>query len=181
MLYSTTPYAIYLTTHLALTLLTFLLPSLLTPTSLALLDTILFPLDALVRTAAITSTTAHLSPASPTRVPAPLQSSALTHLLIGALASAGGGLTASTLSTWSPSWVLSTPPVLRAPTVWNTMDMWGGALVAAVYAALSGHPAFYWVREALAWAGIGGMSHVKRGKPWMGDVEARAVAAGVLA
>ncbi|KAG6894904.1 hypothetical protein C0992_004042, partial [Termitomyces sp. T32_za158] len=167
MLYSPAPYIIYLTTHLTLTLLTALFPRLLSRAVLALLDTVLFPLDALVRTAAITNTTAYLSPSPASTVPAPLRSSITTHLLIGALASAGGGLTASTLSTWSPSWALATPPVLRAPTVWNTMDVWGGALVAAVHAMLVGHPAFQRVREV-----VPGMP------PTMRDLEAKAVAAG---
>ncbi|KAG6908844.1 hypothetical protein DXG01_003010 [Tephrocybe rancida] len=175
MLYATTPYIIYLTTHLLLTLLTSLVPSILSPSFLALLDTVLFPLDALVRTGAVTGTTAQFTSAA-----APLQSSIITYLIIGALASAGGGLTASTLSTWSPTWSFSTPPVLRAPTLtalaWASMDIWGGALVAAVHATLTGKVAFHGVQGLVQQFGGGVV-----GTPWMSEVEAKASAAGVLA
>ncbi|GLB40969.1 hypothetical protein LshimejAT787_0901840 [Lyophyllum shimeji] len=187
MLYSTTPYIIYLTTHLTLTLLFHLFPILLSPSSIALLDTVLFPIDALVRTGAVTGTTAHLAPGSP--VARPLITSPLTHLIIGALASAGGGLSASTLSTWSPTWSFSTPPVLRAPTLtaffWSSMDVWAGALVAAMYGVASGAQAFYGWQELLRLVGLG-VAGIKEGAcvvgtPWMSQLEAKALAAGVLA
>lgn len=51
-------------------------------------------------------------------------------MLIGAIVSAGGGLSAGTVSAWSANWVFSTPPVLRAGAGWaGTLDIWGGALV----------------------------------------------------
>ncbi|KAF8066682.1 hypothetical protein FPV67DRAFT_1495916 [Lyophyllum atratum] len=187
MLYSTTPYIIYLTTHLTLTLLFTLFPFLLSPSVLALLDTVLFPLDALVRVNAVTSTTAHLSPGSP--VSPHFIASPVTHLIIGALASAGGGLTASTLSTWTPNWTFSTPPVLRAPTLtaffWAAMDVWGGALVAAVHGVASGAVAFEGVQEMVRPVMVGMMGIKEEGcvvgTAWMAPLEAKALAAGVLA
>ncbi|KAG6856858.1 hypothetical protein H0H87_012675 [Tephrocybe sp. NHM501043] len=178
MLYTTTPYIIYLTTHLILTLITHLFPFILSPSVFALLDTVLFPLDALVRTGAVTSTTAHLTT---TAIPQALRSSVVTYLIIGALASAGGGLTASTLSTWSPTWSFSTPPVLRAPTltalIWGSMDVWGGALVAAVHATLRGQVAFHGLQQVVQpYVGTA----VVAGTEWMNEVEAKAAAAGVL-
>ncbi|KAG6853274.1 hypothetical protein C0991_005545 [Blastosporella zonata] len=177
MLYATAPYIIYLTTHLLLTLLTYLIPSLLSPANLAFLDTVLFPLDALVRTGAVTGTTAHLTSAV---IPQALKGSIVSYLIIGALASAGGGLTASTLSTWSPTWSFSTPPVLRAPTLtalaWGSMDVWGGALVAVVHATLTGKAGFRGVQQVVRPYVTSALGTAK-----MSDVEAKAVAAGVLA
>ncbi|KAF5381677.1 hypothetical protein D9615_005387 [Tricholomella constricta] len=92
MLYSPNPYIIYITTHLILTLLFHLFRFILSPSVFAFLDTVLFP---------------PRRPRPP--ISRPLIASPVTHLIIGALASAGGGLTASTLSTWSPSWSFSTP------------------------------------------------------------------------
>ncbi|KAG6806854.1 hypothetical protein H0H92_009835 [Tricholoma furcatifolium] len=174
MLYSPTPWTIYLTTHLLLTLLTTLFPAILAPRTLSLLDTVLFPLDALVHTGAVTGTTALLSTSA--SVSPLLKSSPITHLIIGAFASASGGLSASTLGTWTPSWALSTPPVLRAPTLtalaWGSMDIWGGALVAAVHGTLSGNKAF------------GGVAQVMKAYGWRmvvrSNTEAKALAAAVL-
>ena len=51
-------------------------------------------------------------------------------MLLGAIASAGGGLSAGTLKTWTPEWSLGTPPVLKEGAgIWGTVDVWGGALV----------------------------------------------------
>ncbi|KAG5645663.1 hypothetical protein DXG03_005500 [Asterophora parasitica] len=189
MLYSPNPYTIYLTTHLVMTLFFHLFPSLLSPTLFAFLDTVLFPLDALVRTAAVTGTTSLLTLDS--SIARPLTTSPITHLIIGAFASAGGGLTASTLSTWSPSWSFSTPPVLRAQTLsalaWGSMDIWGGALVATVYGTASGSEAFHGVQAlvrtaviALAGTGIA-QGEFALGAAWVPPLEAKALAAGVLA
>ncbi|RDB19172.1 hypothetical protein Hypma_014221 [Hypsizygus marmoreus] len=157
MLYSAAPYVIYLSTHLALTLLFGVFSTLLSPPFLAFLDTILFPLDALVRVGAVTGTIAHLAPGS-TWVNPVLTASPITHLIIGALASSGGGISASTLSTWSQNWSFSTPPILRAPTLvafwWASMDVWGGALVAAVHGTMMGHEAFWSVRELIGGLGV---------------------------
>ncbi|KAG5334208.1 hypothetical protein E4T56_gene8148 [Termitomyces sp. T112] len=176
MLYSTTPWIIYTSTHIILTFLTALFPIVLDNEIIKVLDTVLFPLDAMVRTGTVTSAVGLIAPTTP---PA-LAPTALTHLLIGALASSGGTLTASTLSTWSATWSLTTPPILRAPTllafVLGSMDVWGGALVAAVYGVASGREEFKGVRGAL---GALGSKDVKEWR--MEDLEARAVAAGLLA
>ena len=51
-------------------------------------------------------------------------------MLLGAIASAGGGLSAATLKTWTPEWSFGTPPVLRqGADIWGTLDVWAGALV----------------------------------------------------
>lgn len=85
-------------------------------------------------------------------------------MIIGAIASAGGGLSAATLGSWTPDWSFSTPPVLRAGAGWfGTLDVWGGALVgkyfpsiseftaniatALIYSTTTGHPAFSFVRS----------------------------------
>jgi hypothetical protein len=136
-------YINYTTVHLALTLVFYLFPVLLNP---KLYDTVLFPLDALVRTVSITSALSLLSVPSPpvsTSVHPALIHSPLTHMIIGALASSGGGITAATLSTWSPSWSFSTPSLFRAGTgLWGSVDFWGGALVAAIYGVATRHQAF---------------------------------------
>ena len=55
-------------------------------------------------------------------------------MIIGALASAGGGMTAGTLGTWKNQWGFSTPPVLRAGVgIWGSLDVWGGSLVGMIY------------------------------------------------
>ncbi|KAF9562052.1 hypothetical protein CPC08DRAFT_706933 [Agrocybe pediades] len=141
MLYSFHPTINYVGVHLFLTALFTIFPNLLNPT---FLDTLLWPIDTLLRANAVTATLGLLSYPSVHRE---YRDSALTHLLIGAIASSGGGLSASTLSTWAPNWSFSTPPVLRAGAGWvGTLDVWGGALVALIYSSATGHPAFASVR-----------------------------------
>lgn len=91
------------------------------------------------------------------------QNSPLSHMLLGAITSAGGGLAAGTFSLWSPNWTISTPPPLRVGAGWaGTLDLWGGALVgqcrlfihfhfsndalkpclALIYSSTTHHPAF---------------------------------------
>lgn len=71
-----------------------------------------------------------LSPGRSQKVDPLLANSPLFHLITGAVASAGGGITAATLSTWTPNWAFSTPVFLRPEAdVWATLDIWGGALV----------------------------------------------------
>ncbi|KAF9465960.1 hypothetical protein BDZ94DRAFT_1306685 [Collybia nuda] len=144
-LHSFHPYINYLTVHLALTYIFQSFPAALHPPTF---DTALFPIDALVRTGAITGTLSLLAVSSNSPVHPLLVRSPLTHLIIGALASSGGGITASTLSTWSPSWTFSTPPILSAG-VWGSVDFWGGALVAAIYGVFTRHEAFIDVTKTL--------------------------------
>lgn len=142
MLYSFGPWINYLTVHFVLTALFSFSPSFL---HLSTLDTVFFPLDALVRTTAIIGSVSLLSPSSASaKQISPLYvNSPLTHMIIGALASAGGGLSAGTLGTWTNQWNFSTPPVLRAGVgLWGSLDVWGGSLVAMVYGVATNHPAF---------------------------------------
>lgn len=145
------PYIVYITTHIVITLLFRILPFL--PSLLPYIDMILFPIDAIVRVGSITGAVSLMSPTSPTHasVNSALSGSILTHMIIGAFASAGGGLTASTFSTWSPNWTFSTPPFLQAPSmiafIFASMDLWAGALIAALYGVLTGHEAFALVRS----------------------------------
>ena len=156
MLYSFGPWINYLTVHFVLTALFSFFPSvrsdslliiLITHTHketmndlqflhLSTLDTVFFPLDALVRTTAIIGSVSLLSPSSASaKQISPLYvNSPLTHMIIGALASAGGGLSAGTLGTWTNQWNFSTPPVLRAGVgLWGSLDVWGGSLVGMIY------------------------------------------------
>ncbi|PFH47578.1 hypothetical protein AMATHDRAFT_151781 [Amanita thiersii Skay4041] len=142
-------YINYLTPHILLTILFSLNPNLLSP---QLLDTFFFPLDALVRTTAITAGLNLLN--NPSVNPA-FVASPLTHLIIGAVASAGGGLAAATLSTWNQEWSFSTPPVLRRGVgLWGSVDVWGGALVALVYGMSTSHPAFSGFQNSLSSYGL---------------------------
>jgi hypothetical protein len=51
-------------------------------------------------------------------------------MIIGALASSGGGLAAGTLGAWTNQWAVSTPPVLRTGVgMWGSLDVWGGSVV----------------------------------------------------
>ena len=185
-LYTLTPYQIYIPTHLFCTFLFTLFPDLLNPATssfLSLLDTLAFPIDCMVRTGAVTGAIAHLQVTSlgkPTNslIHPSLPSSPLTHLIIGALAASGGSLAASTFSTWSTNWSFSTPPVLRAPTLpaflLASMDVWGGALAAAVYGTVTGHPAFKPLRQSELVISLTGGSF-----KWT-EVEARALCAIIL-
>jgi len=137
MLYSFHPSINYISVHLFVTFVFQLFPDLLNP---QVLDTILWPLDALLRTNGVASVLVLLD--SPTVHPE-YQNSPLTHLIVGAVVSAGGGLAAATLGAWTPNWTFSTPPILRAGAGWaGTLDVWGGALVALIYSSTTGHKAF---------------------------------------
>jgi hypothetical protein len=84
-------------------------------------------MDALLRTNSVTFT---LSLLYNPNVHHEYVSSPLTHMLLGAMVSAGGGFLVSTLGAWNADWTFSTPPILRAGAGWfGTLDVWGGALV----------------------------------------------------
>ncbi|KAF8154520.1 hypothetical protein B0H34DRAFT_716857 [Crassisporium funariophilum] len=137
MLYSFSPSINYITVHLVMTVFFKIFPDLL---HLPTLDTILFPMDAILRTNAVTSILGLLY--NPNVHPE-YTASPLAHMVLGAVVSAGGGFTVSTLGAWHSNWSFSTPPVLRAGAGWvGTMDLWGGALVAFIYSASTGHPAY---------------------------------------
>lgn len=55
-------------------------------------------------------------------------------MIIGALASSGGGLAAGTLGAWTSQWGMSTPPVFRPGVgLWGSVDVWGGSLVGTFF------------------------------------------------
>ncbi|KAL1757721.1 hypothetical protein FB107DRAFT_272712 [Schizophyllum commune] len=136
-LYSFHPYINYVAVHLALTLLFSVFPQLLTHPKL--LDTALLPIDASMRTNAVTGALALLQ--HPRTAPE-LVTSPLFHLILGAAGSAGGGVLAGTFGLWSSEWQFNTPVFLRGGGAMATLDLWGGSVVAAVYSTFSLHPAF---------------------------------------
>ncbi|KAL1741152.1 hypothetical protein HDZ31DRAFT_46053 [Schizophyllum fasciatum] len=136
-LYSFHPYINYGAVHLALTLLLSVFPQILTQAKI--FDTALVPVDAFMRTNAVTGA---LSLLQHPRVAPELVTSTLFHLILGAAGSAGGGVAAGTFSLWSADWRLDTPVFLRGRGTMATLDLWGGSLVAAVYGTFSLHPAF---------------------------------------
>ncbi|KAL0574706.1 hypothetical protein V5O48_007264 [Marasmius crinis-equi] len=111
-LYTVKPYLNYLSVHFFVTFLTSIYPQLLSPQNLPTYDAVLFPLDAVLRVNAITSTLDLIS-SNPAVNPL-LKSSPLFHLIIGAVSSAGGGVSAGTLATWTSQWAFSTPVFLRS-------------------------------------------------------------------
>ena len=89
-------------------------------------DTFLFLPDAILRTGTITSALDTIQSHPDPR----LSQSLFLRVLVGAIASAGGGVTAATLNVWTPNWTLSTPVFLRKNTsVLSTLDLWAGSLV----------------------------------------------------
>lgn len=90
------------------------------------MDTFLFPIDSLLRAISVTGTIALFD--HPNVPPAFRSMNTLFgHLLLGALASASGGISLATLSLFTPEWRFSTPPILTAG-LWSSADVWGGAL-----------------------------------------------------
>ncbi|ESK91911.1 hypothetical protein Moror_10467 [Moniliophthora roreri MCA 2997] len=152
-LYTIHPYINYLGVHLLLTIVFSVFPDLASADVLPTYDLLLFPLDAILRVNSITSSLGLLSPsdARSPHVNHLLASSPLFHLIIGAVASAGGGVSASTLSLWTSHWAFSTPVFLRPAVGWlGTLDLWGGSIVAFVYSLTTAHPAFDVVMPSLS-------------------------------
>ncbi|KAK7040728.1 hypothetical protein VNI00_009634 [Paramarasmius palmivorus] len=144
-LYTIHPYINYLGVHLLLTVVFSIFPDAASTDLLPTYDLFLFPLDAILRVNAITSSLALLSPsnAHSPHVNQLLASSPFFHLILGAVASAGGGVSAATLSVWTSHWAFSTPVFLRPAAGWlGTLDLWGGSIVAFVYSLTTAHPAF---------------------------------------
>ncbi|KAJ7783044.1 hypothetical protein B0H16DRAFT_1709874 [Mycena metata] len=97
----------------------------------------------------------HKHSSLPSRWTSPLPllvTSPLFHFILGATASAGGGLLGGTFSLWTPNWQFSTPPPLRTGVwgFWSTLDIWAGGVVAVTYGILAGHPAFLPLRTSFA-------------------------------
>lgn len=148
-LYSIHPYINYVAVHVALTMLVAIFPQILSQNKF--IDTALLPIDALLRTNAVTGALSLLQ--NPTVAPE-LAASPLFHAILGAAGSAGGGVAAGTLNLWSPDWQLGTPVLLRGRGAMATLDVWGGALVAAVFSTVSLHPAYAPVFVGLAEQGF---------------------------
>lgn len=137
-----------------------------------LLDTVLPIVDAVLRTGGVCYTVnlvhSHPNPA--------VSSSLFLQLLLGGVASAGGGAAASTLGVWETQWSLRTPPFLRGGLL-DTLDIWGGSIVAAVYGCLLGlHPAY---EPYTRWLSGEGKAY-EAGTPLMSPIEARSVSVFVL-
>ena len=86
-------------------------------------DSILFPVDSVLRLSSITACVSLVQDHPDPR----LSQSLFLQLLIGAVASAGGGITAATFDVWTPDWKFGTPAVLKSSWVGST-DVWGGAV-----------------------------------------------------
>jgi len=88
-----------------------------------ILDTLLFPIDSVLRLSSITASLSLLQ-----AHPDPhLSQSLFLQLIIGAVASAGGGVTAATFDVWTPEWKFGTPVILKSNWV-GSVDVWGGAV-----------------------------------------------------
>lgn len=142
--YSFHPYINYLSVHLGLTAIFSSYPSVslnpyssciyihlsyVYPTQLLVpryLDTLLFPMDGLLRAISVTATLGLLDNPN---VPAAFRAmnTLFGHLVLGALASASGGISMATFSLSLPVWQFTTPPILTAG-LWSSADVWGGAL-----------------------------------------------------
>ncbi|KAJ6609819.1 hypothetical protein B0H10DRAFT_2062612 [Mycena sp. CBHHK59/15] len=164
-LYAPGPWINYTAVHLLLTLLFHYVPL---PNPF-LTNALLFPLDGLLRANSVTASLSLL--AAPSVNPL-LATSPLFHFILGAAASAGGGLLAATLSLWTADWRLSTPPPLHAGVwgLWSTLDIWAGGLVAATYSTLTAHPAFLPLRSNV----------VAAQAPAFSVLDAKAAAAGLM-
>lgn len=136
------PWAIYGLTHIVLT--TLLDAGVLPFPSPKLLDTSLPLIDAIARSAAIVGAVEncrnHPLPA--------VKQSLFAQLFLGAVASAGGGVTAGTLGVWEHDWRFRRPSFLNGGVI-ATLDLWGGSLAAFIYGFLQlSHPWYGEVYEA---------------------------------
>lgn len=136
------PWAIYGSTHI---LLTSLLDSGALPfPSPKLLDTALPLVDAVARSAAIVGAVENCRNHPLTSV----KQSLFVQLLLGAVASAGGGVAAGTLGVWEHDWRFRRPTFLNGGII-ATLDLWGGSLAAFIYGFLQlSHPWYGEVYEA---------------------------------
>ncbi|KAJ6593816.1 hypothetical protein B0H19DRAFT_1092110 [Mycena capillaripes] len=164
-LYAPGPWINYSAVHLLFTVLFHYLPI----PDPSLSNAFLFPLDALLRANSITHAISLLALPS---VDPLLVASPLFHFILGAAASAAGGLVGGTFSLWTPNWHLSTPPPLRTGVwgVWSTLEIWAGGIVASTYSVLTAHPAFLPFRAYII---------SQDAKP-LPPLDAKAVAAGVM-
>jgi len=79
-----------------------------------------------------------------------LSQSVFLQLLIGAVASAGGGVTAATFGVWTSEWNFGTPVVLKSGWV-ESVDVWGGIIAAFTYGLLTtSHPTYQYLLHFLS-------------------------------
>ncbi|KAJ7703288.1 hypothetical protein B0H17DRAFT_1042603 [Mycena rosella] len=163
-LYAPGPWINYSAVHLLFTVLFHYFPI---PNTF-LTNAVLFPLDALLRANSVIHTMSLLAVPSVNPL---LVTSPLFHFILGAAASAGGGLLGGTLSLWTPNWQFSTPPPLRTGVwgIWSTLDIWAGGMVASTYSVLTAHPAFLPIRASI----------VSQTEPWS-TIDAKHASAAVM-
>lgn len=135
--------AIFAITHLS-SVTTFLLAS---PLTRLPLDLGLSFIDAITRTLSIVSLL-HVLASHPS---VPLSTSPLAHLILSALAAAGGGILASVLGVSEPGgWTLKTPAILSEEASFlSTLDLSSAGVIAVVYSLLTDLPAFRPLRTSL--------------------------------
>jgi len=142
-LYSVHPWISYLSVHI---FLTGILPHIQSFLSPRILDTILFPIDSVLRLTSITTSLSLIQSHSDPR----LSQSLFLQLLIGAVACAGGGATAATLGVWTSEWKFGTPVVLKSSWV-ESVDVWGGVITAFIYGLLTAsHPTYQYLLHTLS-------------------------------
>jgi len=111
-----------------------------------MLDTLLFPIDSVLRLTSITSSLSLLQ----SHVDPRLSQSLFLQLLIGAVACAGGGVTAATFDVWTPEWKFGTPVLLKSGWVGST-DVWAGVVTAFTYGLLTAsHPTYQYLLQSLS-------------------------------
>jgi len=148
-LYAAGPWINYSAVHLLFTLVFHYFP---VPDP-SFSNAILSPLDGLLRANRVLYTTTLLANPSVNQL---LVGSPLFHFILGAAASAGGGLVGGSFSLWTPDWQFSMPPPLRTDSwgLWSTLDIWAGGVVALTYGTLTAHPAFQPLRAYLTLAEV---------------------------
>jgi len=158
------PMIVYGTTH-------FCLPDIARLPSMKTLDC-MFPLvDALIRT---TSIAAGVEACRHHPSSAAIRDSLSIQLFIGAIVSSAGTIAAQSLCIWEPVWRLNRPTFLQHGTLLAATDVWAGALVAAIYGALTAsHPDYPRLIRSL-------YPLAATHNPILSSIDAKAAAASVL-
>lgn len=135
MLVSPKPWMAYCSIHILVSFLAQL--GILQPGS-KVIETVCPILDAVTKSgaiiAAVTAAQQHSNPA--------VSQSLTAQLIVGAIAPVGGATAAGMLNVWDADWHLSTPSFLKSGNgVFSTLDIWSGAMSAAIFGALTAvHP-----------------------------------------
>lgn len=142
---------------------TFLLHFVITEPTAKFLDTALILIDGSTRTHAVimSITMAATSPVGA------VQNSAFLQIICGTLGATGGGQLGATLSVYSPhGWTLQTPPVLRARSLVEVIDVLASIAVSLLFCITTlSHPSYAPVLARI---------HNTKGKPLLSAVGARA-------